>query len=120
MKFDDMFPGKFLKAADLNGNPVKATIERVELQDVAGQGKEHDYKPVLFFQGKQKGLVLNKTNAQAIVGAYGEDTEAWRGKELEIYPDKTPFQGKIVDCIRVRIPVPPEPDNDGTNRKAGW
>ena len=119
MTFDDMFPGKFLKAADLNGHPVKAIIERVELRDVVGQGKEQDYKPVLYFQGKQKGLILNKTNGRAITDAY-DDTEAWQGKELEIYPDRTSFQGKLVDCIRVRIPVPPEPGNDGTNRKAGW
>ncbi len=120
MKFSDMFPGKFLKAADLNGNPVKAIIERVELQDVAGQGKEQDYKPVVFFQGKQKGFVLNKTNGQVIAETYGEDTDDWKAKEVELFPDKTPFQGKIVDCIRVRIPVPPESNNDGTNRKAGW
>ncbi len=120
MKFSEMFPSKFLKAADLNGNAVKVIIERVELQDVVGQGKEQDYKPVLFFQGKQKGLVLNKTNGQVIAETYGEDTDDWKAKEVEVFPDKTPFQGKIVDCIRVRIPVSPEPDNDGTNRKAGW
>lgn len=119
MKFSEMYPSKYLKAADLNGNAVKVIIERIELQDVVGQGKEQDYKYVLFFQGKQKGLVLNKTNARAITDAY-EDTEAWPGKELEVYPDRTSFQGNMVDCIRVRIPVPPESDNDGANMKAGW
>ncbi len=119
MKFSEMYPSKFLKAADLNGNPVKVIIERVELQDVVGQGKEQDYKPVLFFQGRQKGHVLNKTNGRTIVDAYG-DTEAWPGKELELYPDRTSFQGKMVDCIRIRIPVPPEPDKDGANMKAAW
>ena len=63
---------------------------------------------------------VSKTNAQTIADAYGDDTEAWQGKDLEVYPDRTSFQGKLVDCIRVRILVPPEPDNDGTNRKAGW
>ena len=28
------------------------------------------------------------------------------------------FQGKLVDCMRVRKPVPPADDN--TNMKAGW
>ena len=118
MKFSEMYPSKYLKAADLNGNAVKAIIERVELQDVVGQGKERDYKPVLFFQGKQKAIVLNKTNAQAIVDAYGEDTDDWKAKEVEVFPDKTPFQGKVVDCIRVRKPVTPA--DDKTNMKAGW
>ncbi len=120
MKFSEMFPSKFLKAADLNGNSVNAIIEQVEIQDVVGQGKKQDHKPVVFFQGKEKGLVCNKTNGQAIADAYGDDTEAWQGKELEVYPDRTSFQGKLVDCIRVRIPVPPEPGNDGANMKAGW
>ena len=119
MKYSDMFPSKYLKAADLNGNPVKAIIERVELQDVVGQGKEQDYKWVVYFQGKPNPLILNKTNGRTITDAY-EDTEAWPGKELEVYPDRTSFQGKLVDCIRVRIPVPPEPDNVGANRKASW
>ena len=120
MKFSEMYPSKYLKAADLNGNAVKVIIETVELEDVVGQGKEHDYKAVFFFQGKQKKFVCNKTNGQVIAETYGDDTEAWQGKELELYPDKTSFQGKLVDCIRVRIPVPPGPDNDGANRKAGW
>ena len=103
MKMSEAFPSRYLKAADLQGRAARVTIDSCAYEQM-GDGQN---KPVLSFVGKQKGLVLNKTNAQLLVAAYGDDADAWRGKSLEIYPDRTPMQGKIVDCIRVRVPVPP-------------
>ena len=101
MNINDSFPSNWLKAGDLQGRALEVSISHV-IEEEIGDGM----KPVLYFQGKTKGVVLNKTNAQMIAGAYGDETGAWEGKPLEVYPDKTPFQGKIVDCIRVRIPAP--------------
>ena len=90
-----------LKAGDLpKGKQVKVTIEGYEVV-------EFDDKPkiVLSFVGKDKTLVLNKTNATAIAGVHGDNTEAWKGKDICIYPTKTDFGGKLVDCIRVNVPM---------------
>ena len=64
----------------------------------------HDTKPVLHFQGAQKGMVLNKTNANVITILYGDETDNWIGKQIELYPTQTDFRGEIVDCIRCRAP----------------
>lgn len=110
MNINDSFPSNWLKSADLQGRAVQVQISHVTEEDI-GDG----VKPVLYLQGKVKGVVLNKTNASMIANSYGDETEAWEGKPLEIYPDKTQFQGKIVDCIRVRVPAPePEVEDDGT------
>ena len=120
MRMSEAFPSKWLKAADFRGRPVVATIEDVEMEKVGD-----DTKPIIYFRGKEKGLCLNKTNASVIVEDYGDDTRLWKGKSLEMFPDKTSFQGKIVACIRVRVPeddgpkdgseeeeLPPEADSE--------
>ena len=76
----------------------------MKIEDVGGQGSEED-KPCIYFQGKQKGCVLNRTNAGAIASKYGDDTDDWTGKPVVVYPDQTMFQGKSVDCVRMRIPA---------------
>jgi arabinogalactan endo-1,4-beta-galactosidase len=100
VKISAAFPSNYLKAADLNDRNVKVVMDRVEMEDIGG-----DHKPILYFQGKDKGLVLNKTNSNNIAAAYGDDTDAWAGCELVIYPAMTDFQGKTVPCIRVRSPT---------------
>ena len=97
MKLDTMFPSKYLKASDLRGRDVEVTIGNVISEEV-GDG----HKPVVLFQGKDRGLVLNKTNAQTIGDAYGGDTDSWAGKKITLYAAKTQFNGQMVDCIRVR------------------
>ena len=111
MKVSEMFPSKYLSAADLKGHQVKVIISGVEMKNV-GTEEKPQFKPVASFQGKDKGLVLNKTNCQIIADSYGDDASGWVGKELEVYPDKTQFQGKIVDCLRVRSPLKQVEDND--------
>jgi hypothetical protein len=103
----EAFPSNWLKAADLQGHTVKVTIANVEMEDV-GDGE----KPIVSFLGKDKGLVLNKTNASFIVDAYGDETDGWKGKEIELYPDKTSYKGQVVDCIRVRAFHPKPADGE--------
>jgi len=55
-------------------------------------------------QGKAKGLVLNRTNAAVISGAFGPQTEEWSGKPIILFATSCLFRGRKVDCIRVRIP----------------
>lgn len=100
MKIGSAFPGAYLKAADLQGRRVQVVIERVDMEDIGG-----DQKPVLHFKGKDRGLVLNKTNANAVWGLTGsEDTDDWADVSITLYPSKTDFQGKRVDCIRIDPP----------------
>ena len=108
MNINEAFPSTFLKAADLKGQAVRVRMTNVEMQDV-GDGE----KPILFFEGKERGLVLNKTNSSMLSDLFGEETAAWAGQIIEVYPDKTSFQGKIVDCLRVRGIAPPPVETDG-------
>lgn len=103
MNIATAYPSKYLKAGDLQGHTVKVMIDRVVLEEI-GQGDDTEHKPCLYFEGKEKGIVLNVTNGNAIAEHYGDETDDWGGRPLEVYPDKTQFKGKSVDCIRVRVP----------------
>lgn len=105
MDINSVFPGgKFLKAADLQGHQVPVVIESVILESL--EDGEPD-KPVCAFKGRDKSLVLNKTNCNTISAVLGSETDAWVGKGLTLYPAMTDFQGRQVACIRVKVDAPP-------------
>lgn len=99
MKISEEFPSKYLKAADLQDRDVRVTMGNVEKEKLGD-----DMKLVLYFKGKEKGLVLNKTNSNSIVDAYGDDTDDWFGQEIILFSVMTDFQGKVGPAIRVRQP----------------
>ena len=123
MNIDKAFPSNYLKASDLGeGQPV-VTIDRVELEAI---GRDKEMKPVIYFVGKQKGVVLNKTNSNKIAGLLeSKDTDDWIGCKIRLYATETEFGGETVECIRIKAaagvqkvkpkpePEPePEPDDD--------
>ena len=89
--------GKWLKAADLKDKKHRVTIDKVEIVEF----KDNTKKAAITFKGREKGMVLNKTNAAIIAKEFGPDTDAWAGKGIVIYPTTTDFGGEQVDCIRV-------------------
>lgn len=100
------FKSTYLKASDIpEGQFVPVTIDRVEEANMAQEGHPADVKPVMFFTGKEKGMVLNKTNSEAIAAKYGYETEDWIGKRVSLYitatntPDGKP-------CMGLRISIP--------------
>lgn len=104
MRTSAAFPSKYLKKEDLNGAEVAVTIDRVEIENV-GQGEEAEMKPVVYFQGKAKGMVLNRGNADAITEAAAGDDEMdnWRGLQVVLYTDtNVMFQGRRVGGLRIK------------------
>jgi hypothetical protein len=100
MRISSAFPSKYLKAADLDGRTVTVTMDRVVMEDIgAGNG---DQKPVLYFQGTNKGLVLNVTNGNIIAEKFGDETNSWKGEKIILYEAMVEFKGKMGPAIRVR------------------
>lgn len=99
MNINDQFPSKFLKASDLDGKQIIVTMRDCVVESIG-----EDKRPVLYFVGKEKGVVLNKTNANNISDAYGFDTDEWTGKKVVLYTAYVDFQGKSMEAIRIRKP----------------
>ena len=97
---NDAFPSNYLKASDIQGKEPLVTIDRVVFEPV---GRKREMKAVIYFKGKDKGVVLNKTNANKIVEITGSAiTEEWDGAQIRLYATETEFAGETVDCIRVK------------------
>ena len=114
MKVGEAFTGAYLKADTFVGKRVAVVCDHVDMENVGDETK-----PVLYFAGKEMGLVLNKTNANMIAEIAGDDEmDNWKGVRIALYGTKTDFQGKRVNAIRVDYPPagtdkkpvpPPEP-----------
>lgn len=109
MNVYDLFPTRFVAAADLNGKSFTLTIRSVTLEDMQSHDQKTVTKPCLWFSNATKGMVLNKTNTMIIADLYGPETDAWTGKRITIYATKVRAFGKLEEAVRVREEVPAEP-----------
>ena len=105
----------WLKAADLQKREHKVRIKDVALAELPADEKGKTHKKLeLHFVGRDKTLLLNKTNSEAISYLHGPNTDDWIGKDVIIFPTMVDFGGRSVEAIRLR-PVmasatrPPEP-----------
>jgi hypothetical protein len=105
MKMSEEFPSKYIKASDLNGREVRVIMQHCEREEVGTKDGRPDYKPVLYIKGKDKPIVLNKTNAQVISDFYGDDTADWFDQPVYLYAVDTEYQGKKTQGLRIRIPT---------------
>lgn len=99
--YKKFFPSKYLTADDLGDRVIPVTMIGIKQEPMPGDDSE--IRPVIYFEGAgEKGLVLNRTNAKRIAKMYGEDTDAWIGQTILLYPSETEFRGDTVACIRVK------------------
>ena len=101
-----LFDRDYLGHFDLQGREVTVTITKVIGGTLTAQGGKKSKKPVCYFEGKEKGLICNKTNSKTIAGMYGNFTEGWLGKKITLYASTTEVGGETVECIRIRNKVP--------------
>jgi hypothetical protein len=98
-----MFPSLYLRASDIKDQQPVVTIDRVAMEPV---GQQREMKPVVYFQNKTKGLVLNKTNSKKISDIAGSgNTDDWQGVQIKLYSMEVEFQGEQVEAVRVRSPL---------------
>lgn len=110
----DAFPSNYLKASDLKGQQPIVTIDRVEFEPV---GRTKEMKPILYFVGKEKGIVLNKTNANNVANLAGTTmTEEWTGVRIRLYSTHVEFQGESVEAIRIKA-APPQPSGSAAQAR---
>jgi len=106
--FDDLYGPKYFGSTDLHGETPRHRIGKVaplELKEKDGSTKR---KLVVYFDGVEKALILNKTNATKLAAAFGKDWSKWIGMEVELYAEMT---GLGKEGVRVR-PLKPTGASD--------
>ena len=116
-----MFPGRFLRAVDLDGKPpVDVAIRDVVQQQMFSRKHQAEVSGwVAYFRHKgkdlERGLVLNVTNANSIAGIVGsDDSTDWPGHSITLFVTDVRVGGHTERGIRVREPVTTVASN-GTN-----
>ncbi|MBE3120157.1 MAG: hypothetical protein IMZ50_15560 [Candidatus Atribacteria bacterium] len=95
------FPSKWLSKHDVK-TPIVATISRVVFEKLGT-----DNKPVVYFTEPHiKPMSVNVGNWRVLDNAYGDDSDLWIGKQIEIYADPyVQFQGETVGGLKLRLPA---------------
>ena len=112
--YRSMFDREYIGSWDLPRDRDAVVKIRDVKAAVLNNGRQSNKKPILYFDGKEKGMVCNKTNAKTVASLYGNDVAGWIGKSIALYVATTrdPSGGDDVECIRVR-PTPPKAEKDG-------
>ena len=98
--WEELYPGKFLKAVDLKGRQVTVEISAVDLEELEGDGGKQ-VKGIISFRGKGKQLALNRTNGVCLKAMFGKKVQDWVGKRVTLMPTETKFGAEMVDAIRI-------------------
>jgi hypothetical protein len=98
VSYDELFPGRFLKAGLFQGREVTVKIAAVRTEDLPSETGGTKVKGILAFEGKKMELVLNRTNGEALKAMFGHVLADWIGKRVTLFPST--FNGE--PCIRVK------------------
>lgn len=94
--WDELYPGRFLKAGDFKGKQVTLTMSEVRIEELVGD-KGPQIKGVISFEKTEKQWALNKTNGLCLKAMFGRQVQEWVGKRVTLFPST--WNGEI--CIRV-------------------
>jgi len=116
--FNDIYGSKHISAADLEGQRKRVKIVDVSVEDLREKDGTTRRKYVIFFDGEDKGLVLNKTNAHRLGTPFGK----WRnvedarkklvGKFVELYSEMTSLgkEGVRLQPLQQKQTPPVQPE----------
>lgn len=104
MDIEKLFPSRFVNGAELKGREVTVTIARVVMVKMRPNPQTPESeKPVCYFVGAKKGLVVEKRLAYQLAEATGEhDTDRWPGKTVVLFPENVKVAGRELCVIRVK------------------
>lgn len=99
--FSDCYDGRFFKSEDLVGKPFVGVIEHAKREKM----RDGRMRAVVYFEGREKGIVLNATRYKFVVGATeSKNSDDWIGLKVGVRAGTTDFGGKDVGCIEFVMP----------------
>ena len=99
--YSDFYGGRFFKSEDLIGKPFVGVIEHVKGEKM----QDGRMRAVVYFEGREKGIVLNATRHKFVVGATkSKNSDDWIGLKVGVRAGVTDFGGKDVGCIEFVMP----------------
>ena len=99
-------PSKYLNGSDVGGQLFKLVIKTVVMETMENDGAS---KPVMYFTEATKGMVINSTNWDNMSLVFGDESDNWIGKHIEMYTEatRTP-NGQPTRGVRIRPVAGPD------------
>lgn len=94
---------EYIKPAHLQGAIVPVTIDHIEFRKLHPRPGVEETKPVAFFAGKKKSLILTATNQDYLQKTFGDDITASYGKPVTIHAVTKRVAGKDIETIIIRV-----------------
>ena len=113
MTFEQLFPKKWLSPEHLQGRTAKAHIARASVEKVwDARANNHTFKNCLWFEGKEKGLLLNQTQTAQLFEVTGAKTVAQSiGHAIVLRPANDRGKSTIaIDAMPTDLYAPATPD----------
>jgi hypothetical protein len=87
--FNDIYGSKYFSVADLHGETPRHRIGKVDVADLKDKDATTKRRILVYFDGVEKPLVLNRTNAKKLAEVYTEDHRKWVGVVVDLYDEET-------------------------------
>lgn len=94
--WDELYPGRFIKAGEFKGKKPTLTITDVKVDELIGD-KGPQVKGVISFKETEKQWALNKTNGICLKEMFGRKVQEWVGRRVTLFAST--WDGE--ECIRV-------------------
>lgn len=94
--WDELYPGRFLKAGEFLGREVTLTIADIDTEELVSDSGSK-VKGVISFKETPKQLPLNKTNGICLREMFGRKLPDWIGKRVTLFPSTWNSE----PCVRV-------------------
>jgi hypothetical protein len=99
--YDELFPGRFLKAGLFKGKKVTLTITDIDIEEMPQEKGKDRVRGIVSFKETKLQWVMVKTNGECVKAMFGKSLKGWIGKRIVLQSEKDYFGRDIVDAIRV-------------------
>ena len=100
----------FLSLDDVVDGPIRGEIVHVELGSFD--------KPVVTFSNGCR-FSLNVTNSQALIKAFGKESDDWIGEQIELYAGELKYRGEVRPSVLARPLVQRKPEPKAAPKGSG-
>lgn len=110
MSYKGLFRGDYIAAAEFGGREPTLTIAHVQFERLPSLGKgdtdgaeaQEKDRAVVYFEGMDRGWVLNRTNAECLGAMFGSVLRYWIGKRVTLVAEQVRVGPKTELGIRVK------------------
>jgi hypothetical protein len=96
---------RYLKSAHLQGKRATVKIVRVAIEELHPRPGKVERAPVIYFEGKSKGLILSATNQRTLARLFGDDINGCVGKTVSLEAIEVPVAGVTRHPIRIKASI---------------